>query len=646
MSQTGQPQSPGRSTLLAKTLIPWAPSIDARRNDQPGIISGRNFRDMVDGPGSSFASTLVNFNLWDSATRGKINELRITTGMLYGTQTGVWKINPVSGLAEILLNIPVTNKFWPWTIAFVGGLYYIAQYDIGLWQYDPVNELVKHVTTPAGDVVRFVAASSGRLIYFTDTVVAISALDDGTNLTPDIATGAGAQSLGLVGGTAFRIEVISDGFLVYLSKGIIKGSFTTAAFAFSYTKHSEDVKLFSPNASLFVQGLGVVSVDNKGFYLTKQYNYETYGYPQPWEVDKSSYVKDNLITGMDQTLFGTIQIYYSAALQLLFFSFSSNLLQGLFQYTMVYDCVSKRWSTFDQQHYGIFETYSATNNIYTCSFMDNNGYMRAFVDTNFTDDYPVSPASVWDYIYRPGATDELVRKITDPAINGGVAVEWGFTIIYGLDDNAFAYSNYTAFGLYSMNDTTYSDTMNTAGDPAMDVSGSPILGYTNIDMYISGGIELFEIPFVLPKKGLDSNIVIGPWRYNDQQLAEETCSVESIFLGCQSTNGFTVSEDWNTMVATEDWNSLTGAEDWSLGSQVADNYNLTLISTADGFSTPIQGEENLDIFLDLTSSKLYKPIGYGGIYHNLRLDANDAFESYNLKTIDVTTSSTGVLQGG
>lgn len=654
MSSLGQSVELPRATLLAKDLAPWQPAIDARKSDKPQIISGRNFRDLIDGPASAWSNEFVNFNSWDATTRKKISELRFDADIFYGTPTGVYRINPTSYVAELIIGpphitSPVANTYWPWTMAFVGGVYYIAQYDIGLWQWDPVTQTLTEINTPMGSAVRYVIEDHGRLVAISDTVVAWSALDDGTDFIPDLASGASAQALSIIEGTALRLESMTDGVILYTTAGSIKGVFTTQAYVYSWPQiASRVVKIFTPNSNVFVPQLGIVSVDGNGLWLTEEYNYTTFGRPQPWEPDKSNYIKNNIINGLNRQLYGTMQLYYSQALQCLFISFSSNLIPGFFQTTLVHDVFSKRWSSFDLPHYGIFETYDYQQNVFTCSFMDANGYMKAFSNTDFTEDYPTTPELISDFVYRPTQTDAKVILTTDLLLNSGNPYELGSTSINGSDRNPFFYSNYTTSGVYELNDDTpYSDTNFPPGDPPMNVVLNPIIGSTNIDMFMSGGVELIAHPYIVPEISLDSNIVIGPWRFNDQKaFAEEVSAIESILIGCQAANGFEINEDWNTLTQAEDWNAISGAEDWSSGSAVPNSYNLTLISSEDSFSTPIQGNEYLPVYGEFTSSKLYKPMGFSAIYHALVLSADSVGQAFALKTIDLTAAFTGVYQDG
>lgn len=629
-------------TVFAKDLLPWTPDIDSRRSEKPEIITGQNFIDDIDGPRSAWSSNYVNFNFWDVATRGKVNELRLAKGMLYGTQTGVWSIDPVSGLAIPILLIAVVNKFWPWTIAFVGGLYYIAQFDVGLWQYDPINNSIGHVDTPFGDGARFVNESKGRLVVLTVDVVATSALDDGTDLTPSLQTAAGAQALSLVGGDGYRIESIPDGFLVYLSNGIMKATYTQQSFVFAYDNLTPGIKVFNPNAAVYIPRVGALSLDNSGFNLTREFNYTDLGIPQPWEIEKGDYVKKNILAFLDETSFGTIGMYYSVQTQQLFIYFSANTNPGLFYTTFVWSSVSKKWSSFDQQHYGIFETYDALSNTYSASFMGSDGYMHAFSNANFTQSLPTPPLVLQDFVYRASIEEQVIAEIDD----SDVIFQRGVTEINFSDYNPFTFANLTGtVGTFQMNFTPYSDTVNDAADDPDMIIGAVITGGTYINMDVSGGIEQFAIPYMLPQVGLSSSLQIGPFRFEDQTYADQTSSVDTINLALAPTSNFNVFEDWNTLNASaEDWNTLTGAEDWGAGVQTPNSFDLILRSTNDGVNPGEQGDEELEPFMNLGSSQVFKPSGWSGIYHLLTLEANDPGQSFALKTIDLTGALTGRLQ--
>lgn len=639
------------TTIEAKDLEPWTPDIDARRGAKPGIISGTNFIDDVDGPRSAFSNVFVDYNLFDATARAKINELRIVGDILYGTPVGVWRINSVSKLAELILPISISVKFWPWTIAYVGAKYYLAQYDVGLWEYDPDAQTMHHIDTPAGDSIRGVAASFGRLVYLTTDNVAFSALDDGTDLEPSLTTGASAQPLSIAGGIAYRIAPIGGGFLVYMSEGIIQATFVQAAYVFTFRGLKTSVKLFSPNAGAFVPGLGDISLDASGFWLVKKaVNYsDVTTEPEPWEQEKGDYIKKNIISSLNQNLFGTIGMYFSIAEQKLFVYFSNNAAEGFMQTTFVYSLVSGKWGSFNQFHYGIYETLSITNNIYSCSFMGPDGYTRAFSNTDYTLDTPDVPLSIRDFLYRPTLIEREIITFID---TDNTEVEIAITEFNFSDNIPTAYNAYTSFGLYYINYIPYSDTSNDSqNDPpyASGIGGSKqsgrmidILGdFMNIDT--SGAVEIFAIPYQAPKIGLNSVLTIGPFRFTDQTQADETSAISSLIVGLSSTSNFTITEDWNIMSGNEDWNTETGFEDWGSGNTLPNVFNLTLSDTDDGINSPIQGDEFLPVFKDLGSSLQYAPIGYSSSYHNLTLSATNSGEAFALKFCFMAGQLTGRL---
>lgn len=635
--QAGSPQS---LTVFAKELGPWTPAIDSRRLDKPSIISGRNFKDEVDGPVSAWSNNIVNFNLWTEGERRKVSELRIVNDILYGMETGVWKINKVSGQMELLLPANITEPFWPWTIAYVGGVYYIAQYDIGLWQFDPILNTLAYIVTLSGTKCRYVAESAGRLIYFSDEDIWVSAQDDGTDFTPSLTTAAGAQPLSLIGGTAFRIEVLTDGFLVYTSEGILKATFVQAAYIFKYDPLKTHVKIFSPNGAVYIPKIGAVSLDASGFALTKEFDYQDRGVSQPWEPIMSAYLKASIIDGLDKTLYGTIQMYWSDAEQKLFVSFSSNTREGIMLTTFAWSFVTKRWMPMNHQHTGIFETYTATNNIYSCGFMATDGYMRAFTNSDRTQDLPPSPTSIVDYLFRTESQQQILAEIN----MSGTIYQLGTTDINGSDHNPNDYKDFIpTAGLFYINSESFSDTpVYDVSDPDM-VLGGVILGGTFMDFYISGGIELYARGYVLPSIGLDSELIIGPYRFNDQTQPDETSAIGTVIMGLTPAANFTITEDWNILTGMEDWNALTGVEDWGSGNAVPNRFTLTLNSTNDGVNAGIQGPEELPVFNDLGSSLTYAPMGYSGIYHILTMDALEAGESFALKVVDLSGLLTGRL---
>lgn len=634
---------PGQNMLTQNVKIfdPWMPDIDPRRSEKPRLIAVQNIVDDIDGPRSAFGSNFVNWNFWDIATRGKVDELPIANDILYGTQTGVWTINQTTGLAEPLLLVTLTKTFWPWTIAYVGGLYYICQYDIGLWQYDPVAQSIKHITTPFGEKARGLIRSFGRLIVITDTAAAVSALDNGTDFTPSLATAAQAQALSLVGGTALRLDPLPDGWILSTTNGIMKATYTEQAYVFSYDCLTNAIKLTSPNAGVYIEGLGAILLDPSGFHIVTARSLTASGYPAPWEIEKGDYIKKNILNLLNANLYGTVDLFWSVAEQKLFVSFSGNSPEGVHNACFVYTLVSQRWGSFDTQHTGIFETYSAINDIYTCSYMGIDGFMHSFNNSDYTQILPTNPYVLQDYVFRPGAVQTTELGVVSQVNVAGVTFDLGTTELNLSEVLETAFGTLTASGPYYLNYTPYSDTANDSqNDPGMTI-GNPIIGGTYINMDVSGGVELYAIGYSVPVGGLNSFLTVGPFRFTDQIAADETSSVDTVLIGIAGVSNFNVTEDWNVLLGSEDWNALGGSEDWNTGAIDPNNFDLVLRSSDDGISMPVQGDEDLQIFANKGSMFYYKPQGYSGLMHQLTLSAEDAGQAFALKTLDLTGLATG-----
>lgn len=450
-----------QSTVYAKELSSWTPDIDNRRQGKPGIITGTNFIDDVDGPRSAFSNSFNDYNLFNTITRQKVSELRLVNEILYGTVTGIYRINKTSKILECLLAVDCSAKvFWPWTYAMVGGVYYFAQYDIGLWRYDPITETISHVVVPIGDKIRGVAVSYGRLIYIGvdgngNAWVGDSDLDDGTALTPDLQHGIVAQAISMVGGDPLKIVAVEGGFFVFTTEGILQASITTEAYVFYYRPRTDKIKIFSPNAAIYVQSIGAICLDATGFHkIPNAVNAYELVMPEPWEILMGDYLKKNVIANLDQSLIGNINLYYSNSEQRLFVSFSSNIGEGFLANTYVFNVVAQKWSSFDTPHYGMFEVLQSNSRIFTCGFMGIDGYIRKFTNTNYTDTFPVLPNVINDFIFRAALAEQPVKSYINIS---NVSYLIGYTELNCSDFAPSLYSNYSEPRLYDIATINYTD---------------------------------------------------------------------------------------------------------------------------------------------------------------------------------------------
>lgn len=585
------------ANIFTKDLNPYTPDIDGRRLLKTGIVDGRNFLFDVDGPRSAFGSKFADYNYVAKPSRYKLVELPVGDEFFYGTPEGIFRRNPVSLSLEPILTVTVTNSHWPWTVALVGNIYYFAQYNVGLWQYNAVTGTVAKLSTPIGDNSIGVCESYARLVVLNATLVMWSALDDGTDFFPSLTTGAGAQALSMVGGTPYRVDSVSDGFVVATSKGLLKGENVQADFIWRFYVLSKDVKIFSPSAGVVLPDVGVIYIDNSGFHAT------TGTVPEPWEGDMGTFLKDTFITKLDRKKIGCLALYYSQAARMLFASFSAREEEGRMTKTFVYYLPSNKWGKFDVENFGFFETFdSITQHVSTCSYMGTDGYIREFQPGSHNELGYDGQRVLRDFIFRPVAEPDI---LLNQAPNGAVI-----------------YLGFTRFN-------------------SMDTDPSPFIPIQNIK--INQVVDGVVLPYTLPQVGLNSFVDLGMFRFSQQVAADETSLVQNVVIGSKPGIVNYTSENLNEEDGSENLNTEDGDDDFGSWAGISNQFKLELLDTNDGYSHPIAGWEAPSKVNEIGASTYYSPMGMSSIYHRLRLSAINVGESYALKTIDLAGTLTGRL---
>lgn len=585
------------TTLYAKDFESYIPVLDPRRMAKPDLINGVNFLFDIDGPRSAFGTLYTNYWKYSLADRVKPTPLEVLDDIWYGTPTGLYRHDPVTGelVCMLFLGTQITEIFWPWTSALVGGFYYFCQFGIGLWQYDPVLNTMKKISTPVADAgIKFLTAAYGRLIVLVDNEPADlymwSSLDDGTDFVPSLSTGAGYQTCGLVGQAGFRIDTVADGFIVSTSSGLIKATYVATNYLWTHRVLSTQIKIFSPNAGVIIPDQGVVLIDRNGMWLSNGAE------PQAFDPLMSKYFKDNQLANMDRTRFGCILMYYSIAMQALIVGFAPNAHEGNFTNTFVYLNISQKWGICNRSVYGFMDMILPITGLRQSGCMNYNGYLEYFVETYQSDNSPPAPYSFSDLLWRP-PSDEKPETVSE--------IMYGSSTMRVIENSMVLYNALAQFGLF-------------------------ILKTPNM------------APYILPKIGLNSFIEIGPFRFVEQQAADETSALSGVIIGINPVVQFSSFEDWNVLVGAEDWDDAPDTfDDWGEGSGLPDVFTLELTATNDGQNPQLQGAETLYPVNNMGGSISYSPMGYSAIYHRFKISALNPGEGYALKFLDIAGLLTG-----
>lgn len=575
----------------------WVPAYDPRRLPKTTVIGGRNFVHDVDGIRSAFGSVYADYNLFDNVARRKVQTLRVNDEFFYGTPAGLFRLNPDNAQLEPILILPidVANWYWPWTMAFVGNVYYFAQYGIGLYQYNAVTRALAKISTPANDDVFGICASYSRLILLSSTLVAWSSLDDGTDFIPSLTTGAGFQALSLVGQGPFRVDPLDDGFVVCMKDGILKATNVAASYVFRFDAYTKDVKLFSPNAAVLVPDLGLICLDRAGLRLIA-----AGAAPAIWEQDMGTFLKDNPIKDMDKRKIGCVSMFYSQAARMLFISFAPNVREGALNSTYVYYVPSGKWGPMSYQHYGILETAQGLDMQDTCGYVGIDGYVHAFSDIAYSETLFSGGICFLDCQWRQ---DEEVIALDNVDTDGNV-ITLGFTELRSFDMDPTPFLALEGNALHTQ-----------------DINGKPIPLYTD-------------------RNQLFSTAEIGMFRFSQLIYVDETSMCYAVTVGLKEGDANLTFTDLNVEDDNVDLNTRDGIDDQG---DITDyqRFQLTLIDTDDGFTLQVQGEEPLTPFSVDGSSMTYSTQGFSSVYHKLRLDTVNVGDSFFIKTIEVGGVGTG-----
>lgn len=591
-----------RQVLNLKDLQSWVPAYDARRLDKVSVMGGQNFAHGVNGPGSAFGSVFSDYNNW-LVGAGKITELLVGDTYFYGTIAGIFRMNKDNRQLEPIIEITVLEeaRFWPWTVAEVGGLYYFSQFNIGLWQYDPLSNTVQKITTPFGDNIRGIGASYNRLIALGDRIYGWSSTDDGTDFNPSLLTGAGAQVF-LVGTEGFRIDATDDGFIVATNLGVMKATTVSAEYVWQHSVHSKNIRIFSPNAGANIPDVGIVYLDTLGFHIIAPGSV-----PADFQQDMGSFLKDGVIKEMDESKHGCLQVYFSRAANSLFVATAVNDREGRYSQTFQWDKLSNKWGSFDDSHFGMLETFFSVTNKFTCGFMGVDRYIHVFAGSPYIEALPAGGFCLADFLLRDPVEVPMLNLVTPTETTGrfpGNLINLAISEIHTADTD-------------------------------------PTLRLDRIGALLTNPFNP-STPYYLPQIGLNSQVDIGPFRFVNQLDSDGTSAISQLVLGLSRGTGFILNENLNTEAGTENLNTDADEID-TLGTlYISDNFNSELITSDDGMTDdPLQGPELL-LFSELIGSSLQLfPFGFSGVFHKLRLSATSAGQNYSVKTIDISGQPTG-----
>lgn len=642
------------STVISgNSFTGWVPNKEPRQADGIAVLDGRNFIHDIEGPRSAFANKLWFSQGFDTTVVKRIYELRVGDEIFYGTPQGIWKFDAVSNLPYLILEITTQEPGWPWSVAYVGSKYYFSQYEIGLWEYDPSTGAIRHIVTPVYDGVRFVCASYGRLYVLSGAYIMWSAQDNGSVLEPTLATGAGAQALSILGGTALRVDPVIDGVIVATDRGLLKGTRVDEVYVSSWKILSVDVKLFSPNGACVVPDAGILYLDKHGLHL-REASAGPLDPPVLWQEEWNAYFKASYLQVPQISLPGNLLMYYSQSEQLLFIGFNTTTAEGSFSDLYTLYTSTKKWGFFNYQNHGVFELISSTGEI-RIGYLSTSNYIYRISNEQSCDAFLTQASDILPFSYSKPSASLLMQQVTDIDvdengvpdldINGNLVQ----TIVYSCIDEIW-YSDFdpSCFdaglptGFYERVPTLYSDPLVVEQLP-FSLAAGVYSAQTDL-CFTDSGFEITKLTtYHFEQQDVGSSITIGPLRVISQQRQApmELCSFDYLTVGTSFLGDIITAEDWDSAGTTEDWDTDAEDEDWGQVLPTTSNFRTTLEMTLDTKQVVDLGAELLFPMEQTDNSLTYSTRGIVGRYGLLTFDTAEPNDFIYLKTIEISGQANG-----
>lgn len=613
-------------------------ALDRRKVTPPQVLDGRNFFVDVDGPRSGFSRSEMMHGLIEDPYFAEAFKTDADVDSWIFTRSAVVKFDWETGTFIPVFTYARAAVEFPWSTALVGGKHYFAKRGVGLIQYDPITDSWMNVTggSVPVDIVGCCEAG-GRLVVEATGIVAWSVIDDGTDFTPSTATGAGFQTLSLVG--SFTLDSLlgvyrtADGFIAYTKNGLMKGEVVTSLSPFRFRKLAFTHVPCNPFCITFIDDDQHVFLTRLGFYTTKG------AVPEIWQPLMGEYLRTAVIPHIADTVDGVARVKYFPASQWFFVSISDSLTASLYSRAFVYSPRSDEWGSFNKLHTSMMEVWisDGPHKGLNFGYMDSNG--NAYKFTYDAVDLLFPELTWYNEVYSP--PPQFPARI-----EFGVASMPSVGHIVSFNESIFPAPG--VFNLYDEKEDADSPELDTLGveTPAASESG----GVTSFPSYFdsaAGMIQLYLQYEPYAQSGLDSFVEVGLFRLMTQEGGEDVSELSYItdvtvgMLGTATVG--TIYEDYVADYSAdifEDWLSATGFEDWGQSSAAGNTFTADIKSSFGGFDVMNDQEEELELVFESGKNSQYSCYSTG-VYHSVFIRATEPGESFHLKALELSGNSAG-----
>lgn len=604
------------------------PVIDRKQSQQPYVVDGKNFLVKADGPVSGFGRELLVHDRIAIPEYAQSYIVNAETEAFIFTSGAILVYDETSNDFVPVFTFVEPVEKWPWSYAVVNGIQYFCRKFVGLVQYTPSTGtwiILTGGSIPANPVA--CTQSAGRLIVLADTIVAWSAIDNGTDFVTSDITGAGFQSLSILYSVCtcsplFVLEY-AGGFIVYTTNGMLRGEAVQTILPFRFDVISRRHRPVNAWCILQVEELEHVFLAKEGFFSTAG------DIPKPWQPVFSEYVHARLLPSFDLNNINTLKLFFDLDRGWFVFSVSQDQQAGIFTKAYVLYTPTNKWGSFDKVHTGfinIRKTVGADIN-FSLGMVDTNGDIFKF-NENVSD--TIFPATS-DYLYYYDFHSEVEYPVR---IELGVYKFPTVIRFASIDESIF-----TGSGLY---DLRY--ILQNPVDP--EVPMTDLVAYeTGIDF--GCGLKYLTTAIANETKAsLNAFIIVGPIRATENQTTDELSRILNLTVGMSDEGLNDEIIDWMLDFSTEvieDWAALPDELiDWGIGAVPGIDYNTFVMGTIDGY-TPWENQLEIPTLVQVNGKVRHMVCDVTGVFNLIEFSATEIDQAIVLKTLDLNVQAAGVL---
>lgn len=576
-------------TELVRQVKGLVLGIDDRQSPEIHVLDGANFLVNAEGPFSAFGSQFVTYekiiNINDVATFTIESDKTFVF-----TSNAVLQLDALSQKYFVVFSFPEVTDDFPWSFALVGSKYYFAKKGADLFQYTPLTNAWKTLTpgntsglTPD---IYAVTETFGRLIILSLTVNQWSAIDDG-EIYEDLSLGAGSQSLAIIGnGKPLGVFHVDLGFITFTNKGILLFRRVEAQIPFRYDIVNQKTFPISPYAIVEIEKDLHIFLAKSGLF--------TYNGREliEWQPLMSEFLRQKILPDYSFALNNNpqIRLFFDSSRQWFFVATAFASTKRFYNKTYALYVPRNEWGSFDKvfSFAGPLVFEEGINAGFNYGFFDVNGLYNLYTIVPQTEIVP----NLLDNVYFQTHLDIPVRRQDSTLIVSEI-----------VEADVYDKSPFTVTGIYDLN-----------------------------NMFVQRNMQ-----------SIDSFIEMGLIRLSDPQYSDRYSELTDVILGIGQIFAAQILD--YELVEPEviiDWELVTPDvfEDWGLNITSEVSFTPEAIGTLDGHNQ-FENERQVLTELEKTTEYIHYTCDVNGIYHKIRIEAQDFGQEFAIKTLQPVVIPTG-----